>query len=225
MMNLDETNIKLSDQLEQTKKECLTEVEALNIQKIELLKAFLKEIHELEPLPLPFFYSYSEIEAIWYPYELKIHAIGGKISGLTRKYKSAIAMYMLTLLVEKNKKYFDYYTSMNFQLYSKFIFNTSPTKKSLLPLINNTIPWQKKNEEMPHLATKKRFMGYLMFSESLTVYSEEEYKLLDRFNHYYDAFKIETEEIKTRYKLEYLEHKKNVYDIFKNTEQNQKQEK
>ncbi|WP_045405714.1 hypothetical protein [Vibrio jasicida] len=229
-----DTDQKLTNRLKEIEDQCLSEIDGLNAMKNKVLKEFLKEFLET-PKPV-WGFTIGEVQAIWSPYEKKMKSIGGQISGQSRYYKSKLAMYFLTILTKQNKEYFKYYTSLNYQMYSKFVFNTAPTKKTLLPLINNEMDWQKKNEIKPQYKNKAYFESYLNRNNELKEddrtlfmhgFDDDEclWELSDSFLDYYAPFREEIKNIKDKYAAEYKKHREEIDAIFNNVKDEPKNEK
>lgn len=149
-------NEELRNELFKLKRECLSNVHKLNEQKNKILEDFIDEIAYKKGTDF-------DIEA---EFQNKIMSqmasFGGQISGQTRLFKSELASYILHILVNDNKTYFQKYTTMNFIMFSKNYLETSPTKRSILPLIDHSVDWKIKNKQNPDLARKDKFQKYLL---------------------------------------------------------------
>lgn len=217
MITFKEFDVELSYKREEVKIECLSKIDYLYKEKSEVLKRFLKAANELMAQSDSKFCDLDELETLWSVYGKQLKSLGGNMSGCSRKYKSTLAVYFLTLLKKQNSEYFKYYTNLNYQLYSKFCFNTSPTKKTLLTLIDNSITWQEKNRIKPHYANKKSFLKYLdSVGDVLITYSNDEgdFNLSDKFKEYYRDFHVDMNLIKLKHKKEYNDLKNKVDDLF-----------
>lgn len=137
------------------KRDCYKQVCEYNKQKNQVLEDFIREIEEKKGTDWDL---ENEFNTRIMP---KMASFGGKISGQTRLVKSELAKYILTCLVDDNKTYFQQFTTMNFLVFSKYYLETAPTNKSILPLIDNSIPWKTKNINNPSFARKEKFLDYL----------------------------------------------------------------
>lgn len=137
------------------KKDCLEKLKALNRNKIRILKDFIEEIESNKGKD---FDVNSEFQTRIMP---QMSSLGGEISGLTRIVKSELAKYIISVLVENNKNYFQQFTTMNFIVFSKHFLETSPTNKSILLFLDNSISWKTKNKNNIQFARKSNFINYL----------------------------------------------------------------
>lgn len=214
MMNFDETKDNKYEELLKYQEQCLAEIEELNRQKNKELKEYLDELYAMEPLPPPFIHGYSEVQRLWGPHFYAIKSISGKMSGITRKYKSALMMHILTILTEQNKDYFKYYTSMNYLEYASFLFKAAPSKKLILCLLDNSMTWQEKNEYKPIYTYKNKFNIYLSLKEGVNIYNNN-LKITELFDFRYSNFKFQTSGIKTKYDMEYAQYKEKIENKLK----------
>jgi len=120
----------------------------------------------------------------------KMASFGGRVSGESRRFKSDLIMYILLCLStnKDNALIFDYFTSMNYAVFAKKIFNSSPTKSDILPLLfhgGGNMTWQKKNEFYNEFSRKDKFLKYC--KSEFTPEDVEEFATF--FNDQYDSYK------------------------------------
>lgn len=131
-------------------------VNELNEKKFKILEKFLNEI-ELN--------KHNEDYNIGEEYNEKIKpqmlSFGGKISGQVRKFKSELVMYILECLIEENKNFFEDFASLNYIIFSKIYFDTAPTKKTILKLLDKNIGWQDRNFNNPNYRNKDNFEAFM----------------------------------------------------------------
>lgn len=178
MINFQHNQIELN-KLEQTKSKCLATTHKLNEEKNNILEDFLNEIEKNKGTDFDIDAEFND------RIMSKMASFGGKISGQTRLFKSELASYLLKTLIENNKDYFKYYTSMNIIVFSKYHFETSPTKQSILKLIDNSIDWKTKNQQHPQYARKDIFQKYL----SIISEDEIENKWIEFFENEYSKYR------------------------------------
>lgn len=142
--------------LEDIKTQCVENTKALNEKKNKILQDFLDNIEANIGND-----DFNKDQVFLLEVNPQLGAIGGEISGQTRKYKGALNMYLLTCLVDQNKDYFKNYTSLNFAMFSKHCFDNSPKRKTLITLLDNSIDWKIKNNQNPDYANKVIFEKYL----------------------------------------------------------------
>lgn len=109
-------------------------------EKTALLKEFLEDIEKNKHRS-----DFNIQDHYDNNYKSKFAAIGGKISGCVRNFKSCLIMQLLIFM--KSKYNMDLFTLKMYQTYSKVLFNSSPTQKELIPLLNNEIDLKKKLKE------------------------------------------------------------------------------
>jgi len=143
--------------LEDIKTQCVENTKELNKKKNQILQDFLNQIESNIGND-----NFNKDEVYHLEVGPRLFAIGGEISGQTRKYKGELNMYLLTCLIDENKDYFKNYTSMNFAMFSKHCFDTSPKRKTLITLLDNSINWKIKNIQNPQYANKVIFEKYLI---------------------------------------------------------------
>lgn len=154
MIDFQHNSVKLQPVLD-IKNDCLNKVIKLNEEKNKILQDFIDEIEMRKDTDWDLGLEFQN------RIMPKMASFGGQISGLTRLVKSELAKYVLGVLVDNNKNYFQQFTTMNFLVFSKYYLETSPTNKSILPLIDNSIPWKTKNINNPKFARKDKFLDYL----------------------------------------------------------------
>ena len=74
---------------------------------------------------------------------------------------------------------------MNFIVFSQFFLTTSPTKKTILSLIDSSIDWKIKNLNNPDFSRKESFRKYLSKLEI----DKSELFWVDWFNEEYSNFR------------------------------------
>lgn len=134
----------------------IDDVNSLNEKKFKLLEKFLNEIEQNK---------HNENYDIGYEYNEKIKpqilSFGGKISGKVRKYKSNLVMYILECLIQENKNFFEDFASLNYIIFSKMYFETAPTKKTILKLLDQNIDWKNRNFNNPSYRNKDNFEVFM----------------------------------------------------------------
>lgn len=169
----------LRNDLFNLKKSCLEQVYKYNQQKNKILESFIREIEKNQ-------IKHCDIENEFNTRIMpKMASFGGKISGQTRLVKSEFAKYILTCLVDENKNYFQQFTTMNFIVFSQFFLTTSPTKKTILSFVDNSIDWKIKNLNNPDFSRKESFRKYLSKLE----FDKSELFWVDWFNDEYSNFR------------------------------------
>ncbi len=106
-------------------------------EKTALLKEFLEDIEKNKHRS-----DFNIQEHYDNHYKSKFAAVGGKISGCVRNFKSSLIMQLLIFM--KSKYDMNLFTLKMYQTYSKVLFDSSPTQKELIPLLNNEIDLKKK---------------------------------------------------------------------------------
>ena len=154
MIDFKHDTVKLNIAFE-IKNDCYIKVRKLNEEKNKILQDFIDEIEMRKDTDWDLGLEFQN------RIMPKMASFGGQISGLTRLVKSELAKYVLCVLVDNNKNYFQQFTTMNFLVFSKYYLETAPTNKSILPLIDNSIPWKTKNINNPNFARKEKFLDYL----------------------------------------------------------------
>lgn len=154
MLHFEHNNYKKNDYLD-IKGDCIKQLHMLNNKKIKILQNFIEEIESQKGKDFDVSREFHE------KIMPRMSAIGGEISGLTRIVKSELAKYIISVLVENNKNYFQQFTTMNFIVFSKHFLETSPTNKSILLFLDNSISWKTKNKNNIQFARKSNFINYL----------------------------------------------------------------
>lgn len=109
-------------------------------EKTALLKEFLEDVEKNKHRA-----DFNIQEHYDNHYKSKFAAVGGKISGCVRNFKSCLIMQLLIFM--KSKYDMNLFTLKMYQTYSKVLFNSSPTQRELIPLLNNEIDLKKKLKE------------------------------------------------------------------------------
>ncbi len=146
--------------------------------KTIILKDFLEDIEKNKHIP-----DFNIQEHYDNHYKSRFAAIGGQISGYVRNFKSCLIMELLLFM--KSKYDMTLFTLKMYQTYSKELFNSSPTQKDLIPLLNKDIDLKKK------LSEKKKTFKFTHVSKMswLNILGDgvnDEMKSI--FNDYYDGF-------------------------------------
>jgi len=163
-------NADLLADLNESRDNALGRTMQINKSKKEILDRFVEEMREGMP---------NAGEEFYRDILPRMASFGGKISGESRRFKSDLIMYILTCLSTNvnNRIIFDYYTSMNYAVFSKLIFNSSPTKSDILQLLNHggegCITWQEKNVFYNEFSRKDKFLKYCKYE--FTPESTEEF--------------------------------------------------
>lgn len=134
----------------------IDDVNSINEKKFKVLKAFLNEI-EINKHNQNYDIDYEYNEKI----KPQILSFGGKISGKVRKYKSNLVMYILECLIDENKNFFEDFASLNYIIFSKMYFETAPTKKTILKLLDQNINWKNRNFNNPNYRNKDNFETFM----------------------------------------------------------------
>lgn len=154
MLHFEHNNYKKNDYLD-IKGDCIKQLHMLNNKKTKILQNFIEEIESQKGKDFDVGREFHE------KIMPRMSAIGGEISGLTRIVKSELAKYIISVLVDNNKNYFQQFTTMNFIVFSKYFLETSPTNKSILLFLDNSISWKTKNKNNIEFARKSNFINYL----------------------------------------------------------------
>lgn len=147
--------------------------------KLMILKEFLEDIEQNKHKQN--FDINAHYQAFYAP---KFAAIGGTISGHVRNFKNYLIMELLVFMKSKYET-MDLFTMKMYQTYSKEVFNSSPTQKNIIPLLNNEINLEQK------LKDKKETFGHSHVSKMswLNILGDgvnDEMKSI--FNEYYNRF-------------------------------------
>ena len=134
----------------------IDEVNSLNEKKFKVLEKFLNEI-ELNKHDPNYDIDYEYNEKI----KPQILSFGGKISGKVRKFKSGLVMYILECLIQENKNFFEDFASLNYIIFSKMYFDTAPTKKTILKLLDENVDWKNRNFNNPNYRNKDNFETFM----------------------------------------------------------------
>jgi hypothetical protein len=135
----------------------IDDVNSLNEKKFKILEKFLNEIEQNKHNPVyDIDYEYNE------KIKPQILSFGGKISGKVRKYKSNLVMYILECLINENKNFFEDFASLNYIIFSKMYFDTAPTKKTILKLLDKNVGWQDRNFNNKNYRNKEKFETFMM---------------------------------------------------------------
>lgn len=140
--------------LNRLRKKYLNTVKGINEEKKQVIEAFIRDAKS------------KSFDAGWEFHNRvmpKMASFGGKVSGESRKFKRDLIIYILKCLSENadNKFVFNYFTSMNYAVFAKHCFGSSPTKGQILGLLNNSIDWTEKNNFYSEFSRKEKFLKYL----------------------------------------------------------------
>lgn len=147
--------------------------------KLLILREFLQDIEENKHK------QNFDINAHYQTYYApRFAAIGGTISGYVRNFKNHLIMELLVFMKSKYER-MDLFTMKMYQTYSKEVFNSSPTQKNIIPLLNNKINLEQK------LKDKKETFGHSHVSKMswLNILGDgvnDEMRSI--FNNYYNGF-------------------------------------
>lgn len=134
----------------------IDDVNSLNEKKFKVLEKFLNEIEQNKhDTNYDIDYEYNE------KIKPQILSFGGKISGKVRKYKSNLVMYILECLIDENKNFFEDFASLNYIIFSKMYFDTAPTKKTILNLLDENVDWKNRNFNNPNYRNKDNFEAFM----------------------------------------------------------------
>lgn len=147
--------------------------------KLMILKEFLQDIEENKHKQD--FDINTHYQTYYAP---RFAAIGGTISGYVRNFKNNLIMELLVFMKSKYER-MDLFTMKMYQTYSKKVFNSSPTQKDIILLLNDKINLEQK------LKDKKETFGHshvskLSWSNILGDYVNDEMSSI--FNNYYNGF-------------------------------------
>lgn len=121
--------------------------------KLSILKEFLKDVENNKHKP-----DFDINEHYQTYYASRFAAIGGTISGHVRNFKNYLIIELLLFMKSKYER-MDLFTMKMYQTYSKKVFNSSPTQKDIISLLNNEMILEQK------LKDKKEVFGHSHISK------------------------------------------------------------
>lgn len=119
-----------------------------------------------------------------------IGSYGGIISGISRSYKADLNVFFLKALKLENPEFFKDFSSMNYQFFSSYFWETAPTKKRLLKFLDTDGSRRSRNPKNSHLFRKKSFIKFLKEEEFI-----EDRSFVPDFYERLEEFKLEVCEL------------------------------
>lgn len=169
-------------------------IENLYSLKLSILRDFLNDVEKYKHKQ-----NFDINEHYQNYYAKQFASIGGKVSGYVRCFKNELILELLLFMKYEYQK-MDLFTLKMFQAYSKEVFDSSPTQKSLIKLLNNEIDLEQKLKE------KKETFGHSHVSK------------MSFLNILGDGVNSEMKSIFKSYYGAFIEQRINLMEIFKNEE-------